>query len=111
MPTTIAFRIVPSPGRCRRGIHVSSTRKLIATVAAPIASGVWTATPSASTVQGELPSSLATSIASPVPKIHRPASSLPRVAGPARQRLEELILAREDLADGIVREDPAHAVG
>src|SRR5687768_12131410 len=99
---TIALAIVPRPRVCRSGIHITSTTKLIATVATPTASGVWTSTPSASTVHGELPSSLATSIASPVPKIHSPPKSLARVAGRARQRLEELILAREDLGHGIV---------
>ena len=75
MPITIEFRTVPRPGRSRSGIQHRSTAAPIASVAAPIDSGVCFDTPSASTVHGELPSSLATSSASPMPKIHSPTST------------------------------------
>ena len=51
-------------------------------VAAPMDRGEWTDTPSARTVQGELPRSECTSSPSPVPNSHRPISSRTRRAGP-----------------------------
>src|SRR5829696_1052556 len=86
-PMTVAFASVPRPGRWRSGIHVSSTRNETITVIVPTAMPVWSPAPCASTVQGELPSSAATSSASPIPKTQRAPSSAARRPGPGRQRL------------------------
>src|SRR3954452_14877130 len=87
MPMTVAFASVPSPGRCRSGIQVSSTRKETITVIVPTAMPVCLPAPWASTVHGELPSGDATSSASPIPKTQRAISSAASRAGPGRQRL------------------------
>ena len=71
-PMTIAFEIVPSPGRWRSGIHSSRTTKLVRIVAVPTLIGVCLEMPSAKTVHGELPSSDAIRQASPAPKTARP---------------------------------------
>ena len=68
MEATInAFAIVPIPGIWRRGIHASSTTKLIINVAKPTVQSVIKLIPSARVVQGLTPAPAAISSASPKP--------------------------------------------
>src|SRR3954468_17971520 len=87
MPMTVAFASVPSPGRWRSGIQVSSTRKETITVIVPTAMPVCLLAPWASTVHGELPNAAATSRASPIPKTQSALSKAASRPGPGRQRL------------------------
>jgi len=50
-------------------------------VALPMSSGLWSATPSARTVQGVLPSFASISAASPTPNSHSPSRRTPSESG------------------------------
>lgn len=51
----IALPTVPTPGRCRNGIHSASTTRLVATTTVPIGTPVRRAMPWCSTSHGSSP--------------------------------------------------------
>src|SRR4051812_5461561 len=85
-PIRTALQMLPSPGDWRSGNHARSTSALTSTVAARTLIPACSPSPSASTVQGELPRSEVTRSASPAPNTASPASSWVRRAGPGTQR-------------------------
>lgn len=76
---SIALRMVPIPGLSLKGIHSNSTKTLTRKVAWPTDQSMFTAIPSASTVQGVFPMPAAMRMASPVPKTQRPKTRISRV--------------------------------
>ncbi len=72
----IAFRTVPMPGTCLRGIQKIRIAILIRKVAVPTERSAITEMPCAKTVQGLTPDPLPMIIASPKPKKNSPVISI-----------------------------------
>ena len=104
MAITIAFAIVPRPGRSLSGIQTRSTKILIMKVVMPISSPVFAVRPWAKTVHGPTPRSAITSKASPVPNSHRPPIRIASVLGLELQRESERQRVTDDVQGRIVRD-------
>src|SRR4051794_32148277 len=106
-PSTSALANDPSPGRWRSGIQASRINSEITIVAVPMSTPVCRAAPWASTVQGELPRFALTSSPSPIPNRTRPAISVAKRRGDARQRegAGSAVTLTEEHAGTLVRED------
>ena len=78
---SMTFKIVPTPGVSRNGIHINRTKTLTMKVDSPTVKPVCLPIPCAKTVQGLTPIPEAMIIASPVPNIQRPVTRKRKVIG------------------------------